>query len=559
MELELVQGIKMKPRPDLSSIPVPNHGASPHEMKEPVSGGKPCLTPLKVLLWAVAFLMPAFGSPAGVSFITLYSFTDKKDGANPVAALVRGRDGSFYGTTQFGGNFNASAYSYPYGCGTVFRIRKNGMLETLHAFGTVTNEYGGGPLDGQQPCTPLVQGKDGCFYGTTRGLFGVGPNISGTVFKISPNGMLTTLYSFTGGSDGANPQGGMVQGSDGSFYGTTLFGGKYGAGVYGSGTVFKISPTGVLTTLYSFSGGTDGALPNGVVHGDDDCFYGTTGLGGKYGSRTYGSGTIFRISTNGTLTSLYSFTGANDGWYPNAGLVEGRDGSFYGTTIGGGTNGGGTVFKISTNGTLTSLFSFASGTEVSQPEAGLMQGSDGNFYGTTFGYVGFSSTLLGADGNIDIPPTTYGAVFQITTNGVLTSLFSFTGGADGGHPEASLVQGSDGNIYGTTSIGGKGSAGTIFRFTVSPPAPRLEMTVSGTNVVLSWPANAIGFYLQGSKNPEMEREWTRVDISTPPVILNGQFVVTLPIPASQKLFYRLSSDDRLENNLRAPVSSAKFQ
>ena len=247
------------------------------------------------------------------------------------------------------------------------------------------------------------------------------------MFKISPNGALTSLYSFTGGNDGADPDAGLVQGSDGNFYGTTYDGGTNG----GYGTVFKISTNGALTSLYSFTGGNDGADPNaGLVQGSDGNFYGTTYSGG-----TNDSGTVFKISTNGALTSLYSFTDGNDGAYPYAGLVQGSDGNFYGTTDGGGTNGGyGTVFKISTNGALTSLYSFTGGNDGAYPEAGLVQGSDGNFYGTTMRRYGYG----------------HGTVFKISTNGALTSLYSFTGGNDGASPQAGLVQGSDGNFYGTT-------------------------------------------------------------------------------------------------------------
>ena len=247
------------------------------------------------------------------------------------------------------------------------------------------------------------------------------------MFKISTNGALTSLYSFTGGNDGANPQAGLVQGSDGYFYGTTVR--RRHERRYG--TVFKISTNGALTSLYSFTGGNDGANPDaGLVQGSDGNFYGTT-----YGGGTNGYGTVFKISTNGALTSLYSFTGGNDGANPNAGLVQGSDGNFYGTTYSGGTNSYGTVFKISTNGALTSLYSFTGGNDGANPDAGLVQGSDGNFYGTTAARR---------------HETADGTVFKISTNGALTSLYSFTGGNDGANPQAGLVQGSDGNFYGTT-------------------------------------------------------------------------------------------------------------
>ena len=249
--------------------------------------------------------------------------------------------------------------------------------------------------------------------------------------------VLTTLYSFgsiTNASgdllDGANPQAGLVQGSDGNFYGTTREG-----GTNDFGTVFQITPNGALTSLYSFTGGSDGEYPMaGLVQGSDGYFYGTT-----WGEMNP-IGTVFKISTNGVLTTLYSFGGGNDGANPQAGLVQGSDGNFYGTTEDGGTNGSGTVFKISTNGVLTTLCSF--GSLVEESSSGLVQGSDGNLYGTS-GFVHGPNIVV-----------SLGTVFKISTNGALTSLFSFTGGIDGAIPEAGLVQGSDGNFYGTTEWNG---------------------------------------------------------------------------------------------------------
>ena len=175
----------------------------------------------------------------------------------------------------------------------------------------------------------------------------------GTVFKFSTNGGFSILYSFTGEGDGAYPESALVQGSDGNLYGTTSFA---RANIYG-GTVFRIATNGTLTNLYSFTGGTDGAYPNGLVQASDGSFYGTTFFGGRYGN-----GTVFKITGGGMFTSLYSFTNGNDGAIPQAGLVRGSDGNFYGTTSSGGTNGGyGTVFEVGTNGTFTSLYSFTGG------------------------------------------------------------------------------------------------------------------------------------------------------------------------------------------------------
>lgn len=251
---------------------------------------------------------------------TLHSF-DGADGGNPWGALVQGTDGNLYGTTSYGGDLTCNA---PYGCGTVFRITMSGTLSTLHSFE--------GP-DGSAPVAGLVEAADGTFYGTTAA---GGDAEQGTVFSITPQGFLLNLHSF-GGPVGSSPSGWLVEGSDGSFYGTTS-----GGGTYGDGTVFKITPSGTLTTLYSFAGHPDGSSPcDGLVKGTDGNFYGTT----EFGGATHDWGTVFRITPVGTLTTLYSFDVAK-GAYPYAGLVQGADGSFYGTTYGGGQHGYGTVFRL---------------------------------------------------------------------------------------------------------------------------------------------------------------------------------------------------------------------
>jgi uncharacterized repeat protein (TIGR03803 family) len=380
------------------------------------------------MLLAAALLLPTFGVLADVALSTLYSFQVFEHGSAPsYGALVWGGDGNFYGATAFGGAYNA---------GTVFKISTNGALTTLHAFT--------GGNDGANPFGGLLRGSDGNFFGTTsQG----GMHDWGTVFKISTNGALTTLYTFTGGNDGGNPSAGLVQASDGNFYGTTTSGGTSGTGYYGYGTVFKISPNGALTSLHSFAGGSDGADPEGaLVQGSDGLLYGMTPDGGTRG----GYGTFFQISTNGgALTILYSFSGTNDGGNPLAGLLQGSDGNFYGTTTSGGTNGGyGTVFRITTMGALTSLHSFAGGSDGANPHDVLVEGDGGSFYGTT--YAGGTNNL--------------GTVFEISNTGALTRLYSFTGANGGANPHAGLVRGGDGNFYGTTyGLGDPSGQGTVFR------------------------------------------------------------------------------------------------
>jgi uncharacterized repeat protein (TIGR03803 family) len=372
-------------------------------------------------LWA----MTALALPAQ-TFITLHSFSDT-DGAEPQVSLAQGIDGAFYGTTKLGG---------ANGDGTVFKISPNGTLSTLHSFDDT---------DGAEPSGGLILATDGNFYGTTQA---GGASGDGTVFKISPSGMLTTLYSFcskSGCTDGADPSEGLVQAVDGSFYGPTADG-----GADGDGTVFKITPSGILTTLHTFDV-TDGSLPSRLVQATNGILYGTTEFGGV---NPIGFGTVFGITTSGTLTTLHSFE-SSDGEHPYSGLIQGSDGILYGTTIGGG--GGvesGTVFGITTTGTLTTLLSFSgSNGEGANPYAGLVQGTDGNLYGTTIG--GGADTCGGG----------CGTAFEVTLSGKLTTLYSFDY-TDGYDPYAALVQGTDGSLYGTTLYGGTMGYGTVFSMSV---------------------------------------------------------------------------------------------
>jgi uncharacterized repeat protein (TIGR03803 family) len=289
------------------------------------------------------------------------------------------------------------------------------------------------------PWAGLTQGSDGNFYGTTAS---GGTSGRGTVFTLTPSGTETVLYSFPAGS--SEPYCGLIQGSDGNFYGTT------GAnGTSDDGTVFKITPSGAKTVLHVFpKAGSDGEIPYaGVIQGSDGNFYGTTYFGGSSGF-----GTVFKVTPSGTETVLYSFAGGSDGEHPYAGVIQGSDGNFYGTTYQGGASGYGTVFKIAPSGTETVLHSFAGGSsDGANPEAGLTQGTDGNFYGNT--YLGGASNL--------------GTVFEITPSGTETVLHSFAGGSsDGANPSANLLQSSDGNLYGSTSAGGTSGYGTFFKVTL---------------------------------------------------------------------------------------------
>ena len=404
----------------------------------------------------------------------LYSFTSLTDGAAPSTALIQASDGFFYGTTQVGGT---------YGDGTVFKVDSSGSVTTLH-------EFSGS--DGAYPLGALVQANDGYFYGTTN--WG-GTYNYGTVFKTDSAGNFHSLYSFTGGTDGGNVEAGLVQASDGFFYGTTFWGGNYN-----SGTVFRVDSLGNLTTLYSFSGGSDGYGPeSSLIQSSDGYLYGTTLDGGNLSCEIWpitGCGTIFKIDTSGHLVTLYSFSGGTDGANPDEALMQTSDGSFYGTTVFGGDPsctvstymGCGTIFKIDSGGHFSALHQFSGGSEGGVPFSSLIQSTDGDFYGTATAGGDPSCSVIASGENF---PTYIGCgtVFKMDSTGNVSALYSFTGSPnDGSNPFAALVQGNDGFFYGTTRWGGtdsscsytnNGGCGTVFRL-AGPGGPAPQQLVIGS-------------------------------------------------------------------------------
>jgi uncharacterized repeat protein (TIGR03803 family) len=406
---------------------------------------------------------------AGVSLTTLVSF-NITNGANPAAGLAQGTNGNFYGTTSAGGTNGINSL------GTVFKMTPAGTLTTLVSFDST---------NGANPLAGLVEGRDGNFYGTTSA---GGASNSGTVFKLSAEGALATLVSFVG-TNGAEPCSSLVGGKDGYFYGTTAIGGKYSRGA-----AFQMTTNGALTNLYSFDA-QGFNIYAGLVQGLDGNFYGTAFQGG-----TNGAGTVYQLTTNGAFNALYCFTGTNDGANPYAGLIQTADGSFYGTTFYGGSNGLGTVFKLATNGALVASVSF-NGTNGAYPYAGLVQAADGNLYGTT--ESGGAYTNQSGAG--------CGTVFKLTTNGVLTTLFSFNG-TNGLFPQAGLVQGSDGNLYGTTSSGGASGNGTVFRLSLTSPAAPLFLSVTQTSgtIRMTWSATVDQQYQMLYKTNLNQASWSNL-------------------------------------------------
>jgi uncharacterized repeat protein (TIGR03803 family) len=412
-------------------------------------------------VWAVAVVCAGSITQLAAQSIRSMSF-DGANGTNPQGALVQATDGNFYGTTQYGG---------ANGFGTVFRLTPAGVLTTMQSFGTsagfapeaglivgangdlygtTSNDAGGGSafemtLSGvlttlsdqveSLPIAPLLQGTDGNFYGTTS----LGPGFFGAVFQVTPSGVLTYLHVFDE-SDGGHPAAGLVEGPDGNYYGSTEFYGAndLGCGTFGCGTLFRITPAGVLTTLVNFEF-PQGIHPIGSLYMDiTGTIYGTDAYGGtSTNCKNYpngaGCGTIFTLAADGDFTRLYSFDGT-DGFGPTGPLLLASDGNFYGTTLFGGAHGYGTIFKISPTGNLTTLYSF-NFSDGSQPGP-LMQATDGSFWGLSSkggasrngvaftisaglpAFIKTVPTAAAAGTQVQILGTNLSAASQVTFNGI---------------------------------------------------------------------------------------------------------------------------------------------
>jgi uncharacterized repeat protein (TIGR03803 family) len=406
----------------------------------------------------------AIVSPAQ-TFTTIATFADT-DGYYPLGSLVQGTDGNLYGVTAYG-----------HGCGgTIFRVTTTGTMTMVHCFGGT---------DGADPYAGLVLGTNGNLYGTTSA---GGPYRQGTLFNITVAGDLTTLFNFDGG-DGGIPWGSLIQAADGNFYGTTAAGGGSRACSAGCGTLFKVTPEGTLTTFYTF-GAASGAYPRtGLLQAADGNFYGTTSRGSgtvfevtpegalttaftfpatyaypngliqTAGGDIYGTtrgggadfcGMIYRISPDGTTTRLFSFNGT-DGCLSSGGLIQGTDGNFYGVTDGGGTSGDGTIFKVTPRGVLTTVYNFCSQpncADGSGPSGTLIQATDGSFYGTTeLGSVSAGSCFDGYG---------CGTVFKLDVG---LAPFVKTVPASGGIGTAVIILGT--NLTGATNVKFNGTSATF--------------------------------------------------------------------------------------------------
>jgi uncharacterized repeat protein (TIGR03803 family) len=456
------------------------------------------------------------------TFTTLVNF-DGSNGESPLGDLVQGPDGNFYGTTQNGGLSIGQGSG-----GTVFSVTPGGTLTTLYSFCSQPN-----CTDGNEPAAGLTLASDGNFYGTTFdggtgapgggscGGVNIGPGC-GTIFKITPTGTLTTLYNFctTDCSDGAGPNGGLIQGLDGSLYGTAEHGGHMGFPhcPTGCGVVFKITLDGTYTVLATFRG--HGANPEGslleTLNGD---LYGTT----LSGSLDNSSSTAFRLTTSGKIEILHDFcqqVDCTDGSFATSGFAQIGKGNLYGATAGGGLInmpncgllgiGCGVVYSLTPGipSSITSRYEFCQLTSCDDgalPFGGLAVGSDRNFYGLT--EAGGTGTCPGIDNPIvgDYPGC--GTIYSVTPLGTLTTLHNFAG-TDGAWPFGGLTQGTDGVFYGTTTFGGStfgtttcngaldGGCGTVFSIATGlKPFVKTVPAIGtiGTSVMI------LGYKLTGAK------------------------------------------------------------
>ncbi len=439
-----------------------------------------CVRKLNVstLLLVTIILFAGNAIPSSAQTLTtLHNFTGPEGDGPYYAPLVLGRDGNYYGTTYLGGA-NSS--------GNVFKMTPSGTVTNLYSFCSQ-------PLctDGSVPYAGLTLGNDGNLYGTTT-FGGNGPQYdAGVVFKITPSGGYTVLYKFCQQSncaDGFNPMVPLTLASDGNLYGTT-----YGGGTSNMGNIFRITPSGSYTSLYSFNQNS-GQNPGGLIQATDGNLYGVT-----YQAGANGNGTVFRSTLSGSVTVLYNFCSqpsCTDGALPVAPLLQWTDGNFYGTTDVGGAGASGTVFKMTPSGTLTTLHSFDGG-DGSIVQAGLIAGSDGNFYGVT-GNGGSSNN---------------GTIFVLSPGGAFTSLHDFSG-TDGSVPLAALLQVGNGVFDGVTTRGGTDNLGTVFQIAVetvptttaltSTPNPSYQgesvtMTATVTAQNGSTPAGTVIFKSNGSQ------------------------------------------------------------
>lgn len=381
-----------------------------------------------VAMVVIGTISPVNGANAA-SLKVLYSFPGGSAGALPGVSF-RDRSGNLYGATGYGGT--------ACNCGTVFKLAPDGSETVLYAFA--------GGSDGTYP-SGVIKDSQGNLYGTTYegGNTGCSGNGCGTVFKITPDGTKTTVHTFAGGTDGANPAGIVKVGKD--FYGVTAQGGIKNCGPYNCGTVYRLDARGKEYILHRFAGGSDGSYPAGLIADSAGNLYGATVLGGGSGCMGSGCGTVFKLARDGTESVLHAFAAGSDGSGPDSQLTLDASGNLYGTTAVGGSDacqgyGCGTVYKVSADGTEQVLYAFQGTSDGSWPWGNLILDAAGNLYGVTD---------VGA-----------GVVFRLAPDGKENVLHAFTGAKDGDQPNG-LVADNKGNLYGTALYGGTDGEGTVFK------------------------------------------------------------------------------------------------
>jgi uncharacterized repeat protein (TIGR03803 family) len=449
----------------------------------------------------VSFLVAGSASAQTAQYRTIQSFgVAGAVGQKPYAGVVSGTDGALYGTTLGGGSNRA---------GTVFKVKPDGSgYATLHAFAT-------NGVDGQSPGA-LTQASDGALYGMTS--IG-GTNRAGTVYRLNADGSGYRLLHVFGSvaGDGGNPGAGLIEGGDGGLYGTTFWGGSNGVG-----TVFRLSKDGnSYGVLYHFGqSASDGANPDtALAQGADGALYGTTFFGG-----TNDAGTVFKLNTNGGgygVLRMFNKSGG-DGQNPDAPLMQASNGALYGTTYSGGASNAGTVFTLSTNGggyNIRHSFGSFEG-DAQSPLGALLEGKDGGLYGTT--YSGGSNGV--------------GALFRLALAGTDYSVWRgfLSSGGDGQNPRGGLVLGSDGAFYGTTWHGGQSGVGTVFQIYPPETPQMLGAVVTGTTAQV-WFSGVSGYQYQVLRSTNLV-SWA--GLGTVPMPASGVCTNVDPAAPAAGAFYR---------------------
>ncbi len=482
-------------------------------------GRHPESTPMKLNLRKLVLVVTivagsvAMTGHAGGEFRVLYGFTgttngSNVDGAHPNADLVLA-GGRLYGTAVGGGNW---------GHGTVFSISSDGLgFTTLHHFTALsgpflseTNSDGAGPQGG------LIL-RSNLLYGTANN---GGAGAVGTVFRLNTDGSgFSTLHSFV--YTLALPSGGSFPEANPLLIGDTLYGTAQGGGECDNGTVYRINADGSgYARVYDFCFAQNHHWTlSGLVMADDTLYGCSAWSQGSYDS----PGTVYKVRTDGAnFALLHTFTDTPEERPVGRLVLSGS--TLYGATLPDTAAGAGMVYKLNTDGTgFEVLYHFSGGADGAAPGSLLLSGN-----------VLYGTTARGGDSG-------KGTVFALNTDGTgFQTLYSFTGGADGASPRGGLIC-SDGKLFGATYSAGASSNGTVFSLSLEVDRPQLTITPSGANILLTWPTNATGFTLQSCVNLEPEAGWQTVDLPTPPVLSNGQYVVTLSNAITvRQQFYRVS-------------------